>query len=526
MNDFLKATTKGNTTTWNGAISNSSTGSIFVDDFGKSGTYRGRDYLSVATEMSAMWGTDPVTTMKLMFYLRAITRKVSIKGTRTELVQKGQGVKDEFLKRMLWVAYEHPKAFMTNLWLIPIVGSYRDIWQLLYLDTKTNNLLNRDTIYKELVHDLAEDTTKDLFLKYMPIPKSSSKVTTDRGKAMNLFAKEFRNFCGLNNKAFRLMKSGGVAHSWQQYISNKRYMDINWSHIPGKALFDLVKGKFLTNHKLVEKDYLKWILEQPVVKFTGYPHELSQPVWDKPTSLSLIQKHTYDKQFEGLLEKAREDFGGIKGNVWCALDTSASMNRGMGPVAPIHACMSLGVYFSSLNEGAFKDHVIMFDDSSKVKKLSGTFTEKIINLKQSSTAWGSTNFQSVIDEIVRIRLRDPNIPISDFPETLLVVSDMQFNPIGYNTESNYESAMVKLSQVGLPKIKIIWWQVSTTTTDYPSTIDDEGTTVISGYDGAIMSLILGGEQIIDEQTNDVRSLTMQESLDLAINQEIFNLIKI
>ena len=39
---------------------------------------------------------------------------------------------------------------------------------------------------------------------------------------------------------------------------------------------------------------------------------------------------------------------------------------------------------------------------------------------------GSTNFQSVVDEIVRIRKSNPNIPLEDYPSTLLVVSDMQF----------------------------------------------------------------------------------------------------
>ena len=38
--------------------------------------------------------------------------------------------------------------------------------------------------------------------------------------------------------------------------------------------------------------------------------------------------------------------------------------------------MSLGIYFSTLNEGPFKDHVVMFDDVSRVLKLAGTFTDK------------------------------------------------------------------------------------------------------------------------------------------------------
>lgn len=534
MNQFLNATTKGNVRTENGAISNSSTGSIFIDDFGNAGTFMGRDYLSVAATMSAMWAECPLTTLKIMFYLRAITRKALVKGEKTETVQKGQGLKDEFLKRMLWVAYEHPEVFIKNLWLVPIAGSYRDIWQLMYLDTQIQNKLDRQAIYKEIIHDLADKSTKDLFLKYMPLPKAQSKLTTDRAKALNKFAVEFRNFCQLDNKNFREMKSSGKGHSWQQYISNNRYKDINWSHIPGKALFNLVKGKFLSNQGLSDS-YLKWIKEQPVAKFTGYPFELFDAIKDNIHSLNEVKKHTYNKQFDGLLAIAKEDRGGIKGNVWCAVDTSGSMSSPVagGKTTALSACVSLGIYFSSLNEGAFKDHIIMFDNQSKVKKLAGTFVEKATQIIQSTTAWGGTNFQSVIDEIVRIRRSNPHIPIEDYPDTLLVVSDMQFNPscsYRYNRDvsmeqTNYETAMNKLKAVGLPDINIIWWSVRHAG-DFPSTLDDKGTTVVSGFDGALVSLILGGDEVVDKETGKTRTLTMQETFDLAISQEILTLIKI
>ena len=40
----------------------------------------------------------------------------------------------------------------------------------------------------------------------------------------------------------------------------------------------------------------------------------------------------------------------------------------------MNVCMSLGIYFSTLNEGAFHKNVIMFDSTSRVKQLSGSFT--------------------------------------------------------------------------------------------------------------------------------------------------------
>jgi hypothetical protein len=156
-----------------------------------------------------------------------------------------------------------------------------------------------------------------------------------------------------------------------------------------------------------------------------------------------------------------------------------------------------------------------------------------MDIVSSTTAWGSTNFQSVIDEIVRIRKRNPQIPLSDYPETLLVVSDMQFNPtndwrLSYNTQAertNYESAIAKLSKVFpqefVDKFKIVWWQVNgSRTTDFPSNMDCGGTYVFSGFDGSVISFLLGGKVAEDGKAPD-----MQDVIDTALGQEVLQLVK-
>ena len=185
-------------------------------------------------------------------------------------------------------------------------------------------------------------------------------------------------------------------------------------------------------------------------------------------------------------------------------------------------CISLGIYFSSLNEGAFQNQVIMFDDVSSSIKLSGSFCDKKRQIEKASTAWGSTNFQSVIDEIVRIRKSNPNIPVSDYPETLLVVSDMQFNSLEDNdVDTNYEEAMAKLEAVGLPRINIIWWHVNGNSKDQPVLKDTKGTILIGGFDGAIISTLLGGNK-----SSKVKDITPMEAMMISLNQEILKEVEI
>jgi len=62
---------------------------------------------------------------------------------------------------------------------------------------------------------------------------------------------------------------------------------------------------------------------------------------------------------------------------------------------------------------------------------------------------------------------------------------------------------------------------------FPSTISDEGVTMIGGFDGSVVSLIIGGETtIVDKTTGKVRQLNAYENMLKAINQEVLLQLKI
>ena len=118
---------------------------------------------------------------------------------------------------------------------------------------------------------------------------------------------------------------------------------------------------------------------------------------------------------------------------------------------------------------------------------------------------------------------------------------MQFNPStnrwgnsGWATsaqeKTNYEMATKKLSAV-FPKefvdnFKIIWWYCANRDTrDFPSTMEDAGTYMIGGYDGAIISFILGGDAPVKvDETGKKVQPTMEDVINAALNQEALALI--
>jgi len=523
INKFLNVIFKENTQTENGAISNSSTGDVFLDYFSKAGTYRNRALETVFADISAMWNEDPKQAMKMVFYNRMISR--SVKGfVKSDNIQAGQGNKDEFRKCLVWIARYNPKALNKNLWIVPLAGCWKDLWHDDLLDE-----LDKMAVFSLIARGIECEYNKDLIAKYLPRIRSKSNVYNDRHRKLNDFAYALVKYLKWSPVKYRKFKSSGKAHDFQKKMSMGLFAEIDFNSIPGKALHQLVnkKGKdTMTTFERhgIEDLYLNWIKNQPVAKFTGYIYELMNVV---ETKMSLAQKYTVDKQFEGLIQKA-QSLGSIKENLWCALDTSGSMLNKVADTNAYNICLSLGIYFSTLNQGAFKDQVIMFSEKSTVKKLSGSFSDKVMQLKSAEIAWGSTNFQSVIDEIVSVRMANPSIPISDYPSSLLVVSDMQFNPTQGNHMTNYKVAMKKLAAVGLPKMRIIWWWVTGRASDFPSTIDDQNVIMIGGFDGSILSLLLNEEGKVADSTKPETKTNNgpYEAMQKALNQEVLELIQI
>lgn len=542
-NAFIKANTLGpganGARTENGAVSYYTVGTALLDQFGKAGAYRGRSISDVWSEQERLWAEDSESALKFPFYLRMITRQTNIVGGgKTETVQKGQGAKDESFKRLLWIAKYHPDEFYRNLWVLPIVGSWKDLWVLLSFDGA--DYLDHEKFFTVMAQGINDDNHRDLVKKFMPRIRSDKKCTTDWASRTNALAKEFANFAGWSYKEYREFKATGKAHAFQTAICKGLYSDINWNAIPGKALLNLVSGKFLKNHNLTD-GYVEWLKAQPAAKFNGYAFELGRKLRSyQYGGPDLATKITIDKQFDGLVATAKKDGRPIEGNVLCGLDVSASMtwttldNAG---TMPYDVCLALGIYFSELNEGAFHNVVADFSDTCQLRTLSGTFSDKWNYLQRNCRGWGSTNFQGLVDLIVNTRKNHPEMPIEDFPQTLLVVSDMQFNPTGYHSDmrasadleaSNFEAAKAKLSKV-FPKefvdnFKIVWWYCSNRQThDFPSTMEDSGTYVISGYDGAVISFILGGEAKTDKNGKVVQP-TMEEVVEAALGQEALALV--
>jgi hypothetical protein len=540
------------TETENGAKTYVTTNSALVDQFGKAGNFRGRDINEVFAEQAQIWAENAEAALRFPFYLRMVTRKVKVNANNeTDKVQNGQGARDESFKRLLWIAKEHPEAFYNNIWILPLVGSWKDMWTLMFYDIKENlNVINQKAMFEIIAQGLLCDTHVDLVKKFMPRIESHSKCTTEWNQITNDLAKSFAKHMGLSYKDYNKTKSSGNAHTFQKLICSRNYDALNWNHIPGRALNLLVTSKFLSNHNL-KGNYTQWILQQPVAKFTGYVFELARKLreavggsrygYGKKTNLPIEVKHTLDAQFKGLVDKARAD-GKISENVWCCLDTSGSMNqpvKGLKDVYCSDIATSLALFFADLNSGPFHNKLIMFDNVSTPYDMVGeSFCDRVLNLPR--VGCGGTNFQSAVDEIIKIRKQHPEIPLEEYPTTVLVVSDMEFNSLNrswsggriHQTETNYEYSKNALKEVFpsdfVDNMKFIWWDCVARhgVNHFEGDSITPGCTFLSGFDPSIITMLMGDTRVVDERTGQVRQMTAEELVAKALNQEILTYIKL
>lgn len=515
--------------TENGAVTYKSSGSELVDQFAKAGSYMGRPIDYVFEDQKRLWEYDPEAALRFPFYLRLITRKARLSKNETcKTVQKGQGNRDEALKRILWIAKEHPNTFYESIWMLPIIGSWKDLWTLMCMDMDfKEHLIDRRIIYYMITHGLLGKSTGDLCRKYMPRIRSLKKCVTQRAKNLNLFAVEFAKMYAMTAREYNKIKAAGSAHEFQKLMCSRQYDKLQWGSIPGKALSNIVFGNFLERHNLYDS-YKEWVMTQPVVKFNGYPFELSKAL--RSTRLDrghipFIVRHTIDMQFNALLEKAESD-GKITDNVLCALDTSGSMScmvNGLRDVRCIDVATSLAIFFAKLNKGEFHDKVMMFDTKSRPYTLKGDgFTEIWQNLP--SVGFGGTNFQSIVDELVKIRVSNPSIPVSEYPTTILVVSDMQFNMSGDKT--NLDESVSRLAsafpQEYVDSVKWVWWDCTARYTDMQDDKPDDGRSFFfSGFDGSILTFLLNEEKNEEEK---VEKQTVYDVINKALNQDVLKLV--
>lgn len=528
---------KAVTTSGNGAKKYSTTGNPFVDQFGKLGSYKSpRTFDEISSDCEILWASNPLMTIVFLFYIRMITRVVTLfDGLSTKVSQKGAELKHEGIMRMIWLHFKAPSTFWKNITTFISIGSWKDIITMLQYDLVYNGWKDRKLDWNKfgqlILSGLENKNTSELLKKYLPSIKSNSNCVTIEAQADNLVGKWICSLLfgnkgeesGTTYKKYRKLKSSGTAHEWQQLISQQKFYRIEFNKIHGRALSLLVRGKFLDTSNLRDK-YTEWITkpETTNVKYTGFVHELFS-VCRKYSSLVTMPKaeqETINKQFQTLVTKGGES---KQTNLIVVRDTSGSMDSSATgtTMSCYDIAKALALYFSEFLTGKFANAWIEFNSTAQMHTWKGnTPLSKWYN--DRSGVVGSTNFISVIDLFAK--LKKQGIDESEFPTGILCISDGEFNPASLG-RTNVKSALDTLRQAGFSKeyvqnFVIVLWNLQNNYYGRGSgeKFETYGTTpnvfYFSGYSAATVSFL----------TNDIKNA--EELFEEAMNQEVLQLIEL
>ena len=305
-------------------------------------------------------------------------------------------------------------------------------------------------------------------------------------------AAKLRSYLGFTPKQYRktLVSLTNVV---EQKMCAKQWTDINFSHVPSLA-HSRYKTAFFRNAKDVYADYVSSLVkgEDPKVKVNAgavFPYDVLKGRigvysrgWSK-TELDLIQK-----QWEALPNYVGD------ANVLPMVDVSGSMTSRIGganTLTALDVAVSLGLYLADKNKGKFADTFLTFSGSPELLHLRGNINQKIDQMVQSK--WGmNTNVIAAFTKILKVA-KDNNVPQEEMPQTLLILSDMQFDQCARFDHSAFESVQHQYEKAGYAIPRIVFWNINSHD-NVPVKYDQRGAALVSGFSPSIVQSVLSGDE--------------------------------
>ena len=483
MNELLKNLKEqsNKTYTQNGAITYKSTLNKVYDMFAQGAAMRGASEADCINMFANAYVENPSIALKCLFYLRDI--------------RGGQGERRFFRLAIKWLALHQTKEMEHLIAFVPEYGRYDDLFEL--FDTELEDEMIG---YIRYIIDKNQD---HLVYKWMPSINTSSRDTQARGRK---FAREF----GMTERQYRKMLSEGrkACNLVETLMSQNEWDKIAFDKLPSRA--GILYSKAFARREETKERYEKFMKSEKTTVNAGtlYPYEVvakalqvmreNNRYWyyDKSTvAVDNIDRLAANKYWDNL----KDYFDGATLNALCVCDTSGSMTSGYynTKIAPIDVAIAISLYTAERAKGPFHNHFISFSSRPQLIETEGyDFCEKVYNIYRQNLC-ENTNIEATFDLILNIALRN-HLRKEDLPESLIIVSDMQFDYArGYNHDSTktlMENIERKWELSGYKIPKLIFWNVNAATGagNIPMK-DKDGITFVSGASPSIFTSILTGK---------------------------------
>lgn len=455
--------------TENGAVTNASTMSDCLDLFATIGAMRAADDQEIIRRFIRAYAENADIAMKILFFGRD--------------ARGGLGERRVFRVILNWLAENRAESLRKNIELIPEFGRYDDLVSL--LGTACENDALR-VIRKQMESDLAPDAEVSLLAKWLPSVNTSNKEAVRR-------AKRIAHYLGMSDSEYRKTLVG-LRKKLRIIENNLRERDysFDYSKQPSKAMFKYRKA-FLRNDSDRYNAFLEDVSsgEKQLHADTLAPYEIVRAAlnasdWDFNTQLTAGEKAALNASWESL-----PDFCDNR-NALAVVDTSGSMYY-YNNALPAAVALSLGLYFGERNTGIFHNHFIEFSSRPQLIEIKGkTFIERLEYLCTFNEV-ADTNVEAVFNLILDAAVRN-NVPQEELPETLYLISDMEFNSCVRNAAlSNFENAKRRFAKHGYKLPQLVFWNVASRNSNQPVKKNEQGVALVSGCTPRLFSMVASGE---------------------------------
>lgn len=103
-----------------------------------------------------------------------------------------------------------------------------------------------------------------------------------------------------------------------------------------------------------------------------------------------------------------------------------------------------------------------------------------------------TNVEAVFHLILDTAIHN-HVPQAELPETLYLISDMEFNACVRNASvSNFEHAKRRFAAYGYKLPQIVFWNVASRNSNQPVTRNEQGVALVSGCTPRLFSMVASG----------------------------------
>jgi len=420
---------------------------------------RGQDKDRLIRNFSLALLEDPTRAMKILFWVRD--------------VRGGAGERQVFRDVMKYLAEDHTDFLRKNIPYISEFGRWDDLLTL--VGTKLEGEALTQVRW-------GLEVKNGLCAKWMP---RKGPVAAKLRSFMEMSPKQYRKtLVELTN----VVETQMCANEWET---------IDFGKLPSVASARYQKA-FWKRNEAGYKSYISSLQKGEAKINAGaiYPYDVTKSLQRGNSDVAVEQWKALPNYMEGSEDR-----------ILPVVDTSGSMSSSAGGnpnVSCMDVSVSLGLYISEKNTGAFKDAFVTFSAEPKLQILEGNLRDRFAQLQRAD--WGyNTDLVKVFDLILDQATKH-SVPESEMPTKILILSDMEFDeannsrvrwgtkhvPTKWNSTAQ-EMIEQKYADAGYKMPAIVYWNIQSRGNNIPVAFDKTGTALISGFSPSILKSVVKGD---------------------------------